>query len=249
MTPPTPGATAEGPSSDVSLRGLGSLPTGVTVHVYDHVYRLVRHALLSRAIEPGARVVESALAEHLQVSRTPVRDALRRLEADGLLVRTPGGSLAVHQFSDLEIADIFRVRRELDALTARMACERGRPGDWEPLRAQAVALGDVVARFGARSYERSEAHEALHRSIYRIAFAPAVASALGERMLGLAAIASELSYAAGPDEPIVAQHLDLVDALASGDPAAAVAASDRHCDEARHSAAGPPGLPEPGDPA
>lgn len=245
MTPPTPGAPAGEPPGDASLRGLGSLPSGVTVHVYDHVYRLLRHALLSRAVEPGARIVESALAKHLQVSRTPVRDALRRLEADGLLVRTPGGSLAVHQFSDLEVADVFRVRRELDALTARMACERGRPSDWEPLRAQAAALGEVVARFGARSYERSEAHEALHRSIYRIAFAPAVASALGERMLGLAAIASELSYAAGPDEPIVEQHLDLLDALASGDVARAVAASDRHCEEARHSADDPTRLASP----
>ena len=232
MASDDPAAAPGAATAGGSLRALGSLPSGVTVHVYDHVYRLVRYAIVAGAIAPGVRVVEASLAEHLQVSRTPVRDALRRLEADGLLVRR-GGSLVVHAFSPTEIDDIFRVRRELDALTARLAAERGGAADWAMLRAAAVALGEVVTRHGPSSYERSEAHEALHRAIYRVAFAPAVATAVGERMLGLAAIASELSYAGGADEPVVDQHLELIEALASADVERAVAASDRHCADAR----------------
>ena len=226
-------ASIEGPGSSASDR-FGSLPQVVTVHAYDHIYRLLRHAIASRSLVPGTRAVESALAERLQVSRTPVRDALRRLESDGLLVRTGNGSLEVVSLAPSEIDDIFRVRGEIDGLVARLACERGTPAQWDGVRALVDALVPAIDRYGISSYEFSEAHEALHAAIYQIAFAPVVARMLSERLLGLVEIAGELSYAEdGPDEPVVAQHAELVEALASGDEALAVAAADRHCRDAQ----------------
>ena len=71
--------------SGSGLSGVGPLPVGVRTHVYDHVYRVLRHAVIIRSIPPGTRIVEATLATQLEVSRTPIRDALRRLEADGLL--------------------------------------------------------------------------------------------------------------------------------------------------------------------
>src|SRR5580704_130661 len=103
--------TESGPFGDMD-----ALPQAATVHVYDHVYRLVRHALISRAIKPGTRVVEAELAARLQVSRTPVRDALRRLEADGLLQRVGRGGLMAASVQPDELEDIFRVRTSLDRL-------------------------------------------------------------------------------------------------------------------------------------
>jgi DNA-binding GntR family transcriptional regulator len=242
--PPASSAEATDTGDDSPSARFSSLPRVVTVHAYDHIYRLLRHAIASRALMPGTRAVEAALAEQLQVSRTPVRDALRRLESDGLLVRTGNGSLEVVGLTPPEIDDIFRVRGELDRLVATLACQRGTPEDWEELRTLVGALAPAVERFGNSSYEFSEAHEAVHAAIYRIAFAPVVARMLSERLLGLIEIAGELSYAEdGPDEPVVAQHIDLVKALASGDVERAVAAADRHCREAQAAAyAGAPVL-------
>jgi DNA-binding GntR family transcriptional regulator len=213
------------------------LPQIVTVHAYDHVYRLLRHAIASRAMAPGTRAVESALAEQLHVSRTPVRDALRRLESDGLLIRTGNGGLEVVELTPGAVDDIFRVRGELDRLAATLACQRGGADDWKQIGQMINALGPAIDSFGVTSYEFNQAHEAVHICIYRIAFAPVVAQMLSDRLLGLVDIASELSYAEdGPDEPVVAQHFELLDAIASGDVARAMAAADRHCREAEAAA-------------
>jgi DNA-binding GntR family transcriptional regulator len=216
---------------------MDGLPQAATVHVYDHVYRLVRHALISRAIKPGTRVVEAELAARLQVSRTPVRDALRRLEADGLLQRVGRGGLMAASVQADELEDIFRVRTNLDRLAATMACERGAPEAWDRLREQARLLGAVAERNGLSSYPFSQAHTAFHAAIYQVAFAPRVATMLQDRVLSLVEIASELSYVGeGLDEPVVADHLDLVEALASGDADRAAAQAARHCVAAQTSA-------------
>jgi len=215
------------------LAGLGSLPSAATVHVYDHVYRLLRQALITREIKPGARLVEADLATHLQVSRTPVRDALRRLEADGLVRRSSKGGLQAASLSADNMDGIFRVRTELDQLAARLAADRASAPVWTGLRGQVEALGPLVEQFGISSYQFGEAHEAFHMAIYSLAFTPFVANMLGDRLLGFGRIASQLSYAEDrADEPVVQQHLQLLDALASDDHEAAAKAAAEHVRQA-----------------
>ena len=226
--------TENGASAVGSLEGIGSLPNLAPVHVYDHVYRLLRHALVSRKILPQARVVEAVLAVQLQVSRTPVRDALRRLESDGLLERGAKGSLAVVSFDAEEIRDLFLVRTVLDGLAAGLAAERSKPEDWDEVRRDAMALDQVGEQRGTDSYEFCEAHDRVHSAIYRLAFAPRMARLISERLMGLVEIAGGLSYRGdGPDEPVTAQHLDLVNEIASGDPDRARRASNEHVTEAQ----------------
>jgi DNA-binding GntR family transcriptional regulator len=216
---------------------MDGLPQGAMVHVYDHVYRLVRHALISRTIQPGTRVVEAELAARLQVSRTPVRDALRRLEADGLLERVGRGGLMATSLLPDELDDIFRVREELDRLAATLACQRAGPEAWERLRQQAEGLGGLAEQAGLSSYRFSQAHTAFHAAIYQLAFAPRVAAMLHQRVLSLVEMAGELSYVGDRrDEPVVADHLALVEGLASGDPARAAAQAIEHCAAAQASA-------------
>ena len=218
------------------LQGVGALPGAATVHVYDHVYRLVRHALLSRQVPPGTRVVEAALAAQLQVSRTPVRDAMRRLESDGLLERVPGGGLGAALFSDDEVADVFLVRWALDQLVAELVTKRANAYDWDRLRDLARALGPSARKNGLGSYEFSEAHNQLHAAIYEMAFSPRVAKMLADRVIGLVEIAGGLSYREARKEPVVEQHLELIDALASGSVRRAKAAVLDHVDAARQAA-------------
>jgi DNA-binding GntR family transcriptional regulator len=225
-------------SDEGLLHAVGALPGAATVHVYDHVYRLVRHALLSRRLAPGTRVVEATLANQLQVSRTPVRDALRRLEGDGLLERVAGGGLGAASFSEEELADVFRVRLVFDELIAELVAKRSKPAEWDHVRELARALGPVVRESGTGSYEFSEAHDRLHSAIYEMAFSPRVAKMVSERVMGLVEIAGGLSYRDVRREPVVAQHLELIDALASGGVKRAKAAMADHVAAAKD-AAGP----------
>jgi DNA-binding GntR family transcriptional regulator len=85
------------------------------------------HALILDAIDrgvyrPGDRLVESELAERFGVSRTPIREALQRLETQALLTRD-GRSLIVASLSHDQIAELYVVRTELEALAARLAAQ------------------------------------------------------------------------------------------------------------------------------
>jgi DNA-binding GntR family transcriptional regulator len=183
-------------------------------------------------------VVEAALATQLQVSRTPVRDALRRLEGDGLLERVPGGGLSAASFSGEELADVFRIRLAFDELVAELATKRHKSADWDHVREMARSLGAVVKRSGTGSYEFSEAHDQFHSAIYGMAFSPRVGKMVSERVMGLVEIAGGLSYRDARQEPVVAQHLDLIEALASGSVKRAKLAMADHVAEAID-AAGP----------
>lgn len=85
-------------------------------------YRELRDALLQRIIEPGQRLVEAELALQMGVSRTPVREALARLAADGMVTATPGGMVARDAAGELE--DIYGLRQVLEGYAARLAAAR-----------------------------------------------------------------------------------------------------------------------------
>ncbi|MBO0826374.1 MAG: GntR family transcriptional regulator, partial [Streptosporangiales bacterium] len=84
---------------------------------------MLKQAILKGELEPGQPLVETALAAWCEVSRTPIREALTRLEQDGLVDRTDRG-LVVRQRSPEEILDIYETRLALEATAGRMAAER-----------------------------------------------------------------------------------------------------------------------------
>lgn len=88
------------------------------------VYDRLRTAIVEGRYPPGARLVEQRLAEELQVSRTPVREAVRRLEAEGLVVVERNRGAHVRPLSEHEIADLYEVRARLEAYGAELAAER-----------------------------------------------------------------------------------------------------------------------------
>lgn len=99
-----------------------------------NAYEMIKDAIVAGQIDPGEPVVESALADWCGVSRTPIREALRRLEHDGLLAWSERG-LVVRRRSPQEILDIYEMRIQLEATAARFACERRTGHDVAMLRA------------------------------------------------------------------------------------------------------------------
>lgn len=89
--------------------------------IRDAVYEKLKDAILSGSFDNGARLVESDLAAQLQVSRTPVREALRRLESEGILEARLKQGLVVKEYTPDEIREIYLIREALESLAAAHA--------------------------------------------------------------------------------------------------------------------------------
>lgn len=85
----------------------------------------LRELILNGELQPGERLLEVALVDHLGVSRTPIRAALARLADEGLLEKMANGGYVVREFTKRDIHDAISVRGELEGMAARLAAERG----------------------------------------------------------------------------------------------------------------------------
>lgn len=90
----------------------------------DVVFNTLRQAILTGEFTPGERLMEIALAERLGVSRTPVREAIRKLELEGLVVMIPRKGAEVAKITEKDLRDVLEVRCALEELSASLACER-----------------------------------------------------------------------------------------------------------------------------
>lgn len=89
----------------------------------DIVFQTLRKAILNGELEPGERLMETQLGEKLGVSRTPIREAIRKLELEGLVIMVPRKGAQVAQFTGKDIQDVLEVRASLEALAAKLACK------------------------------------------------------------------------------------------------------------------------------
>ncbi|WP_445169765.1 GntR family transcriptional regulator [Mycolicibacterium sp. Dal123E01] len=90
----------------------------------ERAYRLIREAIVDGEFEPGARLVEQRIGEMFDLSRTPVREALRALAADGLVTIERNRGAVVATMSEADIRDVYELRARLESLAAELAAER-----------------------------------------------------------------------------------------------------------------------------
>ncbi|MFZ4896557.1 GntR family transcriptional regulator [Plantibacter sp. Mn2098] len=133
------------------------------MRVSDRAYRSLREEILEGILRPGMVLAEVEQSTRLGISRTPLREALSRLSADGLVGSTPGRGLVVTEVSTDRIDDLFRVRRALEEQAARLAAQHGDPARFTAIAAEFADAGtlleqgdeakrayyDLVARFDA----------------------------------------------------------------------------------------------------
>ncbi len=130
----------------------------------DVVFNTLRQAILRGELSPGERLMEIQLAERLGVSRTPIREAIRKLELEGLVLMIPRKGAEVAKISEKSLRDVLEVRRSLEELAAELACSRMTDAQIEELaRARdefekAVGKGDIM--------EMAESDERFHDVIY-----------------------------------------------------------------------------------
>ncbi len=115
----------------------------------DVVFNTLRQAILTGDLKPGERLMEIHLANKLGVSRTPIREAIRKLELEGLVTMIPRRGAEVAQITEKSMSDVLEVRRAVDALCVELACERISDEALEALKEacdgfeEAVKSGDV----------------------------------------------------------------------------------------------------------
>lgn len=107
------------------------------------VYDLLRQRIIDGSLAADERLTEPVLSARLGVSRTPVREALRLLQAEALVVEQPTGGVRVAPLAATDLHRVYDVRARLEGLLARDACERARPADVQRL-ARLVDLMDAV---------------------------------------------------------------------------------------------------------
>ncbi len=148
-------------SSDIDF-----VPARTREPVVKHVYREVRRAILQGRLEPHARLVETALAEMLDVSRTPIREAISRLESEGLVTRLKGGGVVVGDVT-AKLSESLVIRQCLEGASARLACQRATDEELRSIRAACDAAASVL---GTTTLEqRSSVDRDFHMGIAKAA--------------------------------------------------------------------------------
>ncbi len=131
----------------------------------DQAYALLKRGILSGQFEPGTRLVEREIGNLLGLSRSPVREAFRRLQQEGYLEVSRAG-VFVQQVSFKDIQDLFSVRQRLEGLAAALAAGCAGDADIESLRA---ILGRMVTAAHAGNYKKAvQAGSDFHNQLYTL---------------------------------------------------------------------------------
>lgn len=185
------------------------------ISLAEQAYRDIRDRLIMLDIRPGAPINDGQLALELGVGRTPVREALKRLEIDHLVVSYPRRGTFATIVDITELADVSDLRRALEPLAARKAAQSAS----EQRRGELRVLARDIERLGERNVDKRGLMEYdlnVHRLIYRAAGNPH----LEETLIRLDNLATRIWCMVLDKVPSVAGHIDehveLLDAIVQG---------------------------------
>lgn len=140
----------------------------VTMNEYlplrDVVFNTLRQAILKGELAPGERLMEIQLADRLGVSRTPIREAIRKLELEGLVLMIPRKGAEVAKISEKSLRDVLEVRRALEVLAVELACQRMTEEDIKKLESAQEGFKAAVDKGEAMAIAETDEH--YHDIIY-----------------------------------------------------------------------------------
>ena len=197
----------------------------------DVVFNTLLQAILTGELKPGERLMEIHLANMLGVSRTPIREAIRKLELEGLVTMIPRRGAEVAQITEKSMSDVLEVRRAMDALCAQLACERITEEDLERLK---EACGKFEQATGTKDVKKiAQADVELHDIILQ--------ATGNSRLIQLVNNLSEQMYRyrfeyikdISQHERLVEEHRMIYESLVSRDRERAAEAARTHIDNQR----------------
>lgn len=194
----------------------------------DVVFNTLRQEILTGKLRPGERLMEIHLADKLGVSRTPIREAIRKLELEGLVIMIPRRGAEVAQITLKSLEDVMEVRRALDVLAIELACERMNEEDLHSLFQACENFNAAVKTKDTRKI--AEADVAFHDII--------VLSTGNARLIQLVNNLSEQMYRyrfeylkdSAPHALLQQEHREMYRSISQKDKTAAAAAVKKHID-------------------
>ncbi|MFO1141100.1 MAG: GntR family transcriptional regulator [Amaricoccus sp.] len=190
-------------------------------------YALLLDAIDRGACRPGERLVEAELAERFGVSRTPVREALQRLETQGLVARD-GRSLVVASLDHDQLGELYVVRAELEGLAARLAAQHAAPEEIRVLRD--LLAGDLP--LVDRPELLAQANKRFHRQIHLASHNRYLIQQLDMVHRSMVLLATTSLAAEGRGAEALDEHAAIVRAIEARDGGAAEAAIRAHISRA-----------------
>ena len=190
-------------------------PPRPRAYLADTVYGALRQAILEREFDPGEPLTEGELCRRFRVSRTPVREALAKLERDHLVRVVPKKGAFVRTLSHDEIRDLYEVREALEALAVRLAAPRLAREDLEDFEARFRELRARGPRLGYT--EVRPLVEEFHRFLLKRAENAALAQVLEQMREQVRAVWTMSIVAPRRVKALVGEHLAIIDALKRGD--------------------------------
>lgn len=196
----------------------------------EHVVRVIRDDILAARLSPGERLTEATIMERTGVSRTPVREGLRRLEAEGLVISRRGrGTYVTYRLAAAEARLIYECRLVLEPFLTRLAAERITP---EELGSVSTVLDEFSAAIDGDPYEAGQLDADFHLSIYTASRSELIGVLRGywSRML---LELSERVYETEVPRRFLTEHVGIYDALAARDGELAAERMRRHVEHGR----------------
>ncbi|MER7555678.1 GntR family transcriptional regulator [Nocardioides sp. NPDC126508] len=187
----------------------------------------IRQRIIDGRLTPGTRIVERELAAELQVSRVPVREALRMLESEGFLEVVPRRGVVVKRMTRRDVEELFDVRQSLEVLATRRATERVTAEDLARLRSILDGVDRAIAADDTEEIGRG--NERFHDAIIAMADNNLLAAMLEPLQGRLHWLFRQNQNAT----ELQREHRTLYDAIASGDPERAAAQALAHVLENR----------------
>ena len=195
----------------------------------DYAYAALRKRIMSGALPHGSAVSQEALAAELNVSTTPLREAMRRLASEGLVILDAHRDAHVAPLTADEARSLFEIRQRLDPLAVRLAAERRSEADSARIRVAASSLEPLVA---GSSVDALDAHRAFHAALYRASHNDLLISLL-DGLWDKADRYRRATLEAREDSPadrarVEQEHQAMMSAVLDGDPDAAEEHMHRH---------------------
>ena len=189
-------------------------------------YRALWEDIVRGRIDFGAQLRPDAIAEQLDISVTPVREALHRMERDGLILKLPYRGWFVREFTEQEVRELYEMRAALESFSVGRACDRITGEELAWLRDH-QAVGEAALRAGNmeayRIYNRD-----LHAAITEAARNTYLSSAMGQLTLQSQMLMAKTIRLVGRPSRAIEEHREVIDLIAARNKVEAQALIERH---------------------
>ena len=201
------------------------------VTTVERIYKALIEELVSGHLLRGEKLQEREIADYFQVSRTPLREALRKLEHDGFLINKPYRGVFVRNYTIDEIKMLFELRLELEAMAARLASERASNENIDELKKMIKLFDEILSRESKDETIRATAE--LHILIAKASGNPWLYKIINQIQIHCSLLRHQAHHDPERSKEFFKEHHALVEAIEARDAEKAAQVMRQHVDSAR----------------